>query len=257
MPPGRVHELAPYWKQRYPWNRHNKYMVLQSNNTSIPVTFHVCRESRKRALELFQLCEYNPHTLPANSHIGKSTCVEIKPFYFNKAKDTLYLFGIVGEWLGFVWARTDTSWEEHLFDGWQHVALDLRRSVFWLGLTRGPLKNWSTVKYPPLVRFRDVFPSLKRLSLVVDDNFAMIPKSIEDNTSLEDSAALIYLRGGWRLLPNGWPNPSDWKKYLGTQYNQAELPEINVQRAVRKKKVKGVWYDRWIRLRVYHSALRV
>ena len=257
MPAGRIHELSSHWKQRYPWNRDHRYMVLASNNRRTPNIFHVCRESRKRALELFQLCEYNPRILPANSQIGKATCVEIKPFYFNKAEDTLYLVGVLGGWLGFVWARTDTSWDEYLFDGWKHVALDLRQTFHWLGQTRGTMKAWPIIKHPPLIRFRDMFPSLRRLSFVVDNNHAICPKPIEDNSSLEDSVEMIYVEGSWQQLPNGWTKRSTsfaWKKYLGTEYSEAELPVIDIQRIVRKKS-NGAWCDRWVRLRAYHSAL--
>lgn len=109
-------------------------------------------------LKLNRLCEYNPH-----KHLQDwkkiHGWVNIKPFYFNPAQDTLYLGGLALRWMGLVWGHTGASWAAQLFVGWQHVGLDCQSR--WFYTTFGPLHTWSVGVKRPKTPFREMFPSLQ------------------------------------------------------------------------------------------------
>ena len=96
-------------------------------------------------------------------------CIDIKPFYFHKQHDTLYLSKASSEWIGYAWARADAIWTKNLFPGWKHVGLDFR-SPSWIGRTPGYAKAPLETVFSrhPTTNFRQVFPDLEALTVVLD-----------------------------------------------------------------------------------------
>jgi hypothetical protein len=215
-------------------------MVLRSNNTHIPAMLHVAREWRVKALDVYQLCQYTPVVPHPADWKMEHTCVKIKPFYFHKETDTLYLPNNTAEWLGYVWARTEAVWVYNLFSGWQHIGLDFR-SPSWVGRTPGHITAPMETVFskPPAILFRDMFPSLKHLSICIDFSKKNCPTPLENNTSFTKTTLRV---SSWIV---GRCLVSLWNEFLMLEYEANEIPKVEFQEVIRKQEKAG-WADKWI-----------
>lgn len=147
LPDGRVHELHPCVKLL-----ENGKMMFRSNHSTPPTLLSVCRESRMVALEHYELMTY-----VARSALSKG----VRKFYFSPKKDTLFLNTLMGLYMAFMLLDVDETNCMGVMSGWQNVALDADRAhlITILAGRQGHARQ---------PRFREVFPSLKRLTLAID-----------------------------------------------------------------------------------------
>lgn len=206
---------------------------------------HVCQEWRERALQQYQLCERTPLWPHPDWQRGQQ-CLKIKPFWFNAKIDTLYFGRLVAEWLGYVWARTDTFWTNGLLEGWQHVGFDLRASSWMSYTVYLPQAAGTVMTHPPAYKLREMIPSLKRISIVVDHSPFNCLTPFSNNVFFQSSTATLNYDG--TLFVNQ-PGPRQWKEYLRTEYSAEEMPEVDVQDVTRNKERALLW-DKWMKFHV-------
>ena len=111
----------------------------------------------------------------------------------------------------------------------------IRLSVEVVLYNTWPFDTWSVGVKPPETPFREMFPSLQRLSIVIDWSKIMCPKPVENNTSFEQPPFITDLPDMWFV---GIPAPHHWRTYLRSEYSGADrrlMPTIDVQHVARKK----------------------
>ncbi len=149
-----VHEL-------YPTSNCTHYVAhLRSNSRKTPVLLHTCREARAVALQHFQLMrlESEPGFHRTTPHMVAS----IAPFYFNPARDTLFLNCVASIFLYIRFYLVDEGLKiQRPMLGWQNVALDSLHLAFVAVLATDVLST-------PHNRMQELFPDLRELGVVLD-----------------------------------------------------------------------------------------
>lgn len=127
-------------------------MMFRSNHSTPPSLLSVCSEARALTLQHYQLMTY-----VARSALSKG----VRKFYFCPAKDTLFLNTLMGLYMAFMLLDEDQGSHLGVMSGWRYVALDSERAHLITVLAG----RHGHVERP---RFHEVFPDLKKLSLVID-----------------------------------------------------------------------------------------
>lgn len=150
LPEGRVHELHPCTTLM-----ENGKMMFRSNHSKPPIILSVCQESRKLALQNYQLMNYEAPTGTKG----------IRKFYFSPRNDTLFLNTLMGLYMAFMLLETELELDSPLgrgvMKGWQNVALDADRAHL-LDLLAGHHGH------PASPRLREVFPDMRNFTIALD-----------------------------------------------------------------------------------------
>ncbi len=212
----RVHELHPCAKL------YNERMTFRSNASRTPAVFHACHESRTVALQTHQLMEYEP---PRSGTSGKG----ILRFYFCPAIDTLLLNSLMGLFIMFMLLEDEEDYVGvGVMRGWQKVAFDADRAQL-ISLLSG------IAGHAPQPRFKEVFPSLKKLIIALDytskgkTRFRTSVWPGENGTSLKEIT--LPASGSESVF-------KPMRDYLENDYTE-QVPTIAIARVKRKTFIRG------------------
>jgi hypothetical protein len=244
--PERVHELRRRIRNSEGATRTTTF----SSNNKNPTVLQICSESRRIALEYYQICVRNHVTHDPRAE-GREMCCIIQPFYFHPDKDTLLLAHLVAFQISFVWCtqRRRDRWMHGLFAGWKMVAIDGNR---WNGITTANVAGGSA----SLFTMQSLFPDLEKLFTTVPDVDIGYRRGRRKLWSGNEGVSLGYYKRQdiewfnrqFRAPPQpapgmgpgaqaSWVTPEEALIFLKNEYTDEELPAVGLV-VVKRDKTK-------------------